>query len=55
MATTKSSPSAHEPTTRTERALELYRVRGHEIERLAGDIFRVPSCSRFLLLGRRIT
>ena len=45
MATTKSSAFAHEPTTRTERALELYRIRGGEIERIAEDLFRVPSCT----------
>ncbi len=31
------------PSTRELRALELYRTRGHEIVRLAPDVFRVPS------------
>ena len=33
------------PTTRAARALRLYEERGHEIERLAEDLYRVPSCT----------
>ncbi len=31
--------------TRELRALELYRTRGHEIERIAPNIYMVPSCT----------
>jgi hypothetical protein len=34
---------AHQPTTRTERALELYRNHGRGIVRLAQNVYRVPS------------
>ncbi len=43
MDTTKSSAFAPEPTTRTERAIELYRARGGEIERIGEDLYLVPS------------
>ncbi len=33
------------PSTRELRALDLYRTRGHEIERIAPNIYMVPSCS----------
>jgi SWIM zinc finger len=42
MATTDSSAPAH-PSTREARGLELYRRGG--IERIARDVYRVPSCS----------
>ena len=38
-------PAPEPTTTREERALELYRTRGHEIERLDEDLYRVPSCT----------
>lgn len=36
---------AHEPTTREERALELYRTRRTEIWSVGEDLYRVPSCT----------
>ena len=43
MDTSILAGSAHEPTTREERALHLFKERGREIVRLAGDVYRVPS------------
>ncbi len=34
---------APRPNTREQRALELYRERGRDIQRIAEDIYRVPS------------
>ena len=45
MDTTSVADRRHETTTREHRALELYRTRGHAIERIAEDVFRVPSCA----------
>jgi hypothetical protein len=45
MATTSLADHRHQSTTRTERALELYRNHGRRIERLSADIYLVPSCS----------
>jgi hypothetical protein len=39
-----TSAPAH-PSTREARALELYRTRGRDIERIAPDVYLVPSCS----------
>jgi len=36
---------AHETQARGERALELYRTRGHEIREIGPDLFEVPSQS----------
>ena len=33
------------PNTRAERALELYRTRHHDIERIAPNVYLVPSCT----------
>ena len=33
------------PDTREERALELYRTRGHEIRRVGDELYLVPSCT----------
>ncbi len=33
------------PNTREARALELHRTRSHEIERIAPNIYMVPSCT----------
>jgi hypothetical protein len=44
MATTDSSAPAH-PSTRETRALELYRHHGRDIERVAPDVYLVPSCA----------
>ncbi len=41
--TNRSLAHPRTPNTREARALELYRTRGHEIVRLAPDVFRVPS------------
>jgi hypothetical protein len=46
MSSTRSVPVPAPPSTaRAERALELYRARRHDIERIAGDVYLVPSCS----------
>jgi hypothetical protein len=34
-----------ERSSRAERALELYRTRGHDIERVAPALYLVPSCT----------
>src|SRR5215213_5372613 len=44
MATKDSSAPTH-PSTREHRALELYRTRGRDIERLAADVYLVASCT----------
>ena len=44
MDTPSVAPATH-PDTREHRALALYRTRGHELERIAEDLYRVPSCS----------
>jgi uncharacterized Zn finger protein len=44
MATTDSSAPAHS-STRETRALELYRHHGRDIERVAPDVYLVPSCA----------
>ena len=44
MARDQSTAPAH-PSTREHRAFELYRTRGHEIERIGEDLYRVPSCT----------
>jgi hypothetical protein len=44
MATSDSSAPAN-PSTREDRALELYRTRRNDIERIAPDIYLEPSCS----------
>ncbi len=44
MDTTSVAPATR-PDTRGLRALELYRTRGHEIERIAPNIYMVPSCT----------
>jgi hypothetical protein len=44
MATSDSSAPAN-PSTREDRALELYRTRRNDIEPIAPDIYLVPSCS----------
>jgi hypothetical protein len=42
--TKQSSAPAH-PSTRELRALELYRTRRHDIERISPHVYLVPSCS----------
>jgi hypothetical protein len=45
MATTSLADHRHQSTTRAERALELYSARGRDIERIAPNLYLVPSCS----------
>lgn len=45
MSTTQSSASPRTRTTRTRRALDLFRDRGGEIHRIGPDLYSVPSCS----------
>lgn len=45
MTTTTVRETIPKVSTRETRALELYRTRGHEIERIAPDVYLVPSCS----------
>ena len=40
-----SSTTDSKRSSRAERALELYRTRRHEIRRVGGDLYLVPSCS----------
>ncbi len=42
---TRSLAHPAHPATREHRALELYRTRGHEIEQIGEDLYRVPSCT----------
>ncbi len=44
MATTSLADRRH-PATREERALELYRTRGHEIRKVGEHLYLVPSCT----------
>ncbi len=43
MTVTTSVPEPTRPDTRELRALKLFEERGHQIVRLAPDVFRVPS------------
>jgi hypothetical protein len=45
MANTSLADHRHQSTTRAERALELYNARGRDIERIAPNLYLVPSCS----------
>jgi hypothetical protein len=49
MATTSIRTASPEVTpkrsSRAERALELYRTRGRDIERISPDVYLVPSCT----------
>ena len=42
---TRSLAHPAHPPTREERALELYRTRGHEIRHVTADNYLVPACS----------
>ena len=44
MDTTSVAPATH-PDSRELRALELYRTRGHEIRKVAPNVYLVPSCT----------
>jgi uncharacterized Zn finger protein len=41
----RESPPKVTPNSRAERALELYRTHGRDIELLAPDVYLVPSCA----------
>lgn len=45
MTVPTSVPEAPRSDTRELRALELFRARGREIERVSPDVYLVPSCS----------
>jgi hypothetical protein len=42
---TIAQPRTVPKSTREERALELYRTRGHEIRHVGQDLYLVPSCT----------